>query len=99
MVKRELVDYARQQLGLSLRSACQILNLSRSVYRYRPDAARDQSVIEAIQHVVEDSPGWGFPKVFKTLRCRGLAWNHQRIHRVYCLLRLNKRRKGKLRWT
>jgi putative transposase len=97
VVKRELVDYARQVHGLSLRSACQILNLSRSVYRYRPDTARDQPVIEAIQDVVEDSPGWGFPKVFKTLRRRGHGWNHKRIHRVYCLLRLNKRRKGKRR--
>jgi putative transposase len=96
-VKRELVDFARQAHGLSLRSACQILNLSRSVYRYRPDTARDTHVIEAIQEIVEESPGWGFPKVFKTLRRRGHSWHHKRVHRVYCLLRLNKRRKGKRR--
>jgi putative transposase len=34
--KRELVDYARDTHGLSLRSACDILRLRRSVYRYRP---------------------------------------------------------------
>ena len=83
--------------GLSLRSACQILNLSRSVYRYRPNANRDMPVIEAIQATVEDSPGWGFPKIFKTLRRKGHPWNHKRVHRVYCELRLNKRRKGKRR--
>lgn len=90
------MDYARDQ-GLSLRSACQILNLSRSVYRYRPDTTKDLPVIEAIQGVVEENPGWGFPKVFKTLRRHGHLWNHKRVHRVYCLLKLNKRRKGKRR--
>ncbi len=54
-------------------------------------------MIEAIQAIVEEFPGWGFPKVFKTLRRRGYSWNHKRVHRVYCLLRLNKRRKGKRR--
>lgn len=54
-------------------------------------------MIEAIQAIVEDSPGWGFPKIFKTLRRKGHRWNHKRVHRVYCELRLNKRRKGKRR--
>ena len=35
-VKRQLVDYARQEYDLSLPAACNILDLSRSVYRYRP---------------------------------------------------------------
>jgi putative transposase len=91
------MDFARQAHGLSLRSACQLLNLSRSVYRYRPDATKDMPVVEAIQSVIEDNPGFGFPKTFKTLRRRGYPWNHKRVHRVYCLLRLNKRRKGKRR--
>lgn len=54
-------------------------------------------MIEAIQAIVEDSPGWGFPKIFKTLRRKGHPWNHKRVHRIYCELRLNKRRKGKRR--
>lgn len=90
------MDYARDQ-GLSLRAACQILHLSRSVYRYRPDMSKDLPVVEAIQGVVEDNPGWGFPKIFKTLKRHGNHWNHKRVHRVYCLLKLNKRRKGKRR--
>ena len=58
---------------------------------------KDLPVIEAIQDVIEENPGRGFPKLFKTLRRRGYPWNHKRIHRLYCLLKLNKRRKGKRR--
>lgn len=96
-MKRSLVDYARQTHGLSLSAACRLINLSGSVYRYRPKTDKDLPVIQSIQEIVEESPGWGFPKIFKTLRRRGHHWNHKRVHRVYCSLRLNKRRKGKRR--
>ncbi len=74
-----------------------MVNLSRSVYRYRPDTDRDLPVITAIQAVLEVNPGYGFGKLFKTLRRQGYRWNHKRVYRVYCLLKLNKRRKGKRR--
>ncbi|WP_421533483.1 DDE-type integrase/transposase/recombinase [Morganella morganii] len=31
------------------------------------------------------------------MRRQGYSWNHKRIHRIYCLLKLNFRRKGKQR--
>ena len=96
-MKRELVDYARETHKLSLTAACEMLGISRSVYRYRPQPHNDLPVVEAIQQVIEENPGFGFPKTFKTLRRRGHPWNHKRVHRVYCLLRLNRRRKGKRR--
>ena len=96
-MKRELVDDARDTHQLSLTAACEMLGISRSVHRYRPEQSKDLPVIEAIQGVIEENPGFGFPKTFKTLRRRGRLWNHKRVHRVYCLLKLNKRRKGKRR--
>lgn len=86
-----------QQFGLSIRAACQILSLSRSVYSYQPDTTRDDPVIAALQNAVERYPRYGFKKLFLILRRQGHAWNHKRIYRVYCLLKLNLRRKGKQR--
>ncbi|HAU5601088.1 MULTISPECIES: IS3 family transposase [unclassified Citrobacter] len=95
--KRELVTHLITTFGLSIRQACRSLNLSRTVYHYRPDTTRDEPVIVALQAVAERYPQYGFPKLFQVLRRQGHPWNHKRIHRIYCLLKLNFRRKGKQR--
>ncbi|EHI7576299.1 IS3 family transposase [Salmonella enterica] len=95
--KRELVTHLISTFGLSIRQACRSLNLSRTVYHYRPDTTRDEPVIVALQAVAERYPRYGFPKLFQVLRRQGHPWNHKRIHRIYCLLKLNFRRKGKQR--
>ena len=83
--------------GLSIRQACRTLNLSRTVYHYSLDTTRDEPVITALCEVVERYPRYGFSKIFQILRRWGHIWNHKRVHRVYCLLKLNIRRKGKQR--
>lgn len=82
---------------MSIRAACHALSLSRSVYVYQPDTSRDDPVIVALQNAAERYPRYGFKKLFLILRRQGYAWNHKRIYRVYCLLKLNLRRKGKQR--
>lgn len=82
---------------MSERAACQTVGMSRSVYHYKPDTNKDEPVIEAIQAVVERYPAYGFSKIFTMLRRQGHPWNHKRVYRVYCALKLNMRRKGKKR--
>ena len=50
-----------------------------------------------MSELVERYPRYGFPKLFQMLRRKGHAWNHKRVHRVYCKMGLNIRRKGKKR--
>ena len=97
MVRRELVDYAKQSYGVSQRRACRVVGISDSVYRYQPDAHRDDEVIARLQEAVERYPAYGFSKQFKILRRWGHPWNHKRVYRIYCALGLNKRRRGKKR--
>ena len=82
---------------MSLRQACRILSLSRTVFRYQPDTQRDEPVIMALTVAAERYPRYGFEKLFQVLRRQGKSWNHKRVHRIYCLLKLNFRRKGKQR--
>jgi len=47
--------------------------------------------------VIDKHPRWGFLKTHKALRRKGYRWNHKRIYRVYCELRLNQKRRAKKR--
>jgi len=73
------------------------VSLRRSVYRYRRRPSRDGEIIAGLLDLAHRRPEEGFPKLFKRLRRQGRRWGHNRVHRVYCSLKLNKRRKGKRR--
>jgi putative transposase len=47
--------------------------------------------------LVKDHSRWGFDKLFSQLRRQGYNWNHKRVYRVYCELKLNIRIKPKKR--
>lgn len=96
-VKRKLIAGIREQFGVSERMACRILALGRSVYRYQPLPNRDGEVIKLLLELAHGRPEQGFPKLFKRLRRLGYGWNHKRVYRIYCSLKLNTRRKGKRR--
>lgn len=81
---------------MSLGRACRLVNLSRSVYYYQSHRD-DHPVIEKLQGLAEKRPTEGFWKMYFRIRKEGLQWNHKRIHRVYKLLKLNMKRKGKRR--
>lgn len=84
---------------LSIQRACRTVRLSRAAY-YRPQRDRlvqDQPVIDALQAIVAKRTRWGFWKCYDRLRNQGEWWNHKRVHRVYCALRLNLPRRTRRR--
>lgn len=54
-------------------------------------------MIQRLTEANERYPLYGFNKLFQVLSRQGHVWNHKRVHRIYCLLKLNFRRKGKQR--
>jgi len=92
-----LVTYVCIVHGLSRRRACGVFGLSRSVYDYQPKPSEDGQVIETLLSLAEQFPRYGFGKLFSLLRRQQPTWNHKRVYRVYCALKLNLRRKGKRR--
>jgi putative transposase len=87
----------RREHGLTERRACAAVSLRRSVYRYRKRPSREAEIMAVLLELAHRRPEEGFPKLFKRMRRQGRRWNHKRVHRVYCSLKLNKRRKGKRR--
>ena len=60
-------------------------------------AKRDAEVINALNEVLERHPRWGFWKCYKAIRRKKHPWNHKRLYRVYCELKLNQKRRAKKR--
>jgi putative transposase len=85
--------------GLPVQRACQAMGLGRATY-YRPRvewAQHDAPVIDALLALSAQYPRWGFWKYVDRLRNTGSTWNHKRLWRVYCFLRLNCPRRTKTR--
>lgn len=98
--KRAAVGVMVQDHQLSRSKACKIVGFSRSAL-YKPTvdlAAKDAPVIDALNEIVAKRSRWGFWKCFTRLRADGRPWNHKRVHRVYCAMRLNLKRKAKKRF-
>jgi len=97
--KRQAVGILTSEHGLAVTRACRAVRLSRAAY-YRPPVPRgltDQPVIDALHGVLAHRPHWGFWKCFDRLCLLGYGWNHKRVHRVYCALRLNLPRRARRR--
>ena len=97
--KRQAIEVLAAAHRLPIQHACHIVRLSRAAY-YRPPvpaSRRDAAVIAALMNVVARYPRWGFWKCYDRLRLDGAVWNHKRVHRVYCALRLNLPRRTKRR--
>lgn len=86
-----------QQHEWSGSRACLAIGMSRSTVRYRRRPDRDEEVIALLAELAERFPDRGFDKLFQLIRRRGLVWKHKRVWRVYCLMQLNRRRRGKKR--
>lgn len=93
------IEFLIEHCRISIWRACEVVGLSRSAW-YRPLvdwAKRDAEAIGALSTLVEQKPGLGFWKLYDRLRRAGHSWNHKRLYRIYCDLRLNQRRRAKKR--
>lgn len=85
------------QEKISVRQACKIVHISRSLILYQKKQKDDSSLIDALHELVGKHPSIGFWKCYYRLRRKGFACNHKRLYRVYTMLRLNVRRRAKRR--
>ena len=99
--KRQAIAILHDVHGLSVQRACETGRWSRTAYYQPPGDGtqlfRDQPVIDALQGIVAENTRWGFGKCYDHLRFVGHGWNHTRVHRVYCALRLNLPRRTRRR--
>lgn len=87
--------------GISIRLACKIFAINPSTYRYQPIQQTENKFIAQCLMDTLNNPArkrWGFRLCFDYLRnVKGYFWNHKRVYRIYCELKLNLRIKPKIR--
>ena len=54
-------------------------------------------MVDGLNALVERHPRWGFWKMFHALRLEGHRWNHKRVWRGYCAMKLYQKRRAKRR--
>ena len=77
--------------------ACRLIGISRSVFKYTAQGKGDDEIIKELKKLAHKFKRYGFKKIFAKLRKTGFKWNHKRVYRVYCSLKLNLKRRPKKR--
>jgi putative transposase len=95
--RKPLADHARELFGISIRQACSWFDISRTMFYYERKPVDDSEVIDKLTALAKRYPRYGFHKLFAVIRREGHLWNHKRVYRVYCEMKLNMRRKFKKR--
>lgn len=73
-------------------------NIDRKTYRYEPKKSQADQVISSwLLAKTALYPRYGFDKLFNLMRLSGYTYNHKRVRRIYCELRLNIKIKPKKR--
>src|SRR5206468_3506168 len=83
------------ELG-SVSKACQVTGLSSSSYYYKPDpqhqqrrTTADEKLRDQIERIHGEFPGYGYRRIVRELRRRGIAVNAKRVRRVMDKYRLH----------
>lgn len=80
--KRLAVSHASTSLGLSVRRACLLVGLSRSVYDYSLKPVNDNEIREKIRQLAQKRRRFGSPRIYRLLCRQSLVINHKRVERI-----------------
>ena len=89
--------FAQCEFHLSERTACKLLGVERSSYRYEPRPDRNAELREELVKLARQKPRYGYRRLHALLSRRGHEVNVKRIYRLYVEERLMVRRKRRKR--
>ena len=92
------VSHITASLGLSVRKACLLVDLSRTAYGYRGHREGDAALRQRLRELAVQRKRFGSPRLHIMLKREHLVINHKRTERIYreegLALRRKRRRKG-----
>jgi putative transposase len=94
---REEVAFVSAEFRLSERSACKLLNMERSSYRYEPRPDRNVDLRGELVKLARQKPRYGYRRLHALLSRRGHEVNVKRVYKLYVEEKLMVRRKKRKR--
>jgi putative transposase len=95
--RREAVSMLMPERDFGVIRACGLLQLSRSLYRYRSRRAGCTGVRERIQEIAEAKRRYGYRRIYIRLRREGWQVNRKHVYRLYREAGLAVRRRKRKR--
>jgi putative transposase len=80
---REEVVFVSVEFRLSERTACKLLGMERSSYRYEPRPDRNTALREELVKLARQKPRYGYRRLHALLSRRGHEVNVKRVYRLY----------------
>jgi putative transposase len=91
------VAFAQSEFHVSERTACKLLDVERSSYRYEPRPDRNAELRDELLKLARQKPRYGYRRLHVLLERRGHAVNVKRVYRLYVEEGLSVRRKKRKR--
>jgi putative transposase len=84
MRKRSCVEHLQEEMDVSQRRACDVIDQPRSTQRYEAIEAEDQKrLIKRMKQLSARHPRYGYRRIWALLRDEGWKINRKRVHRLW----------------
>jgi putative transposase len=94
--RRQAVEIAQQEHGLSRRRACRLVGISRSLVERAPKRAHEHARLrERLRALAGERRRFGYRRLHELLRREGWKANHKLVERLYREEKLAIRRRGR----
>lgn len=95
--RRSATSWACEHFEVSVRRACEVLQMAESTYRYKARRRELEGLRERLVEIAGQRPRFGYRRLHLMLAREGWGVNHKRIERLYREERLAVRRKRRKR--
>ncbi len=97
--KKLAISHMKTTHRVSERTACQLVGLSRSGYRYQAQPKGDESLTKRLSELATQYPRYGYLMLYSLLKQEGLVVNKKRTYRLYTAMGLQVRTKKRKKLT
>jgi len=97
--RKPITEHLIKTHQLSERKACDLVGISRTVFRYQPQASNDEPLRQRLKTLASQYPRYGYLLLHNLLKQESLVVNKKRTYRLYTEENLQVRTKKRKKLT